>query len=313
MSKFIEFVKKYQTPITAVTVGLVAIGSGIGIGYGIKAAIGGGPNTDYSGIHVTEVDVNAVMRRYERLSADTDYSKSFTIPEIVAISHHLLGQADNYVVQGIGTADAGIAMQEIRSMVIKNGDEYFEESLSQSLFVKDALRMYEVGNLTTQYRGSTTTSVEVAEFPSAGVSYTNAEYVELMGRTVSSRNTYIVANETVLMGEKTGEMYGTSSITKTSTGYDLEIELDPIAGVMNYVKQMKTISNLATYPSFFYTHLSYKLDSNLNPLSMTTHERYSAKLSSGIGSYITASIESKYLKGQELAIPEVNTPLSYVY
>ena len=93
----------------------------------------------------------------------------------------------------------------------------------------------------TNYNGKTTTMTE-------------KEYVEAMGGDAISPYSYIIAEKTItkyynFKVEGSGE----------NTRYTFSVDLHPGAAVLNYVKQMKTVSGLTDYPSFTEVTLNVSL------------------------------------------------------
>ena len=100
-------------------------------------------------------------------------------------------------------------------------------------------------------------------------------------------------------------------MTKVEDGYKVELELDNLYGVKNYVKQMKGISNLYQYPIFEYVHLTFELDSSLEIKFMHVKEKYYAKTSAVLGSDLEATMSIKFETDGDFKIPELNDVIEY--
>ena len=298
------------TKITLLSVGALTV-IGLGVGGGILIHdLYFGPSRDYDNLVVNGMDRGVLMDEYDSISENpnVDYTKEFTPAEAANVAYTLFQSNEYFATRGIGVADASIVEQEIFSTQIRAGDSYFEESNSKSAFVNVAFRMYEEGDSTMQYRGVVGEDLQDGIFASEGTTYSNEDYAEMMGRNVHSVETYVINEDTVIDTDKTADMYGTTSFKKVEDGYSLELELDPYTSVVYYVRQMKTISNLAEEPYFYYVHLSFSLDENLELKTMTSYEKYYAKLSSGIGSNTTGALTTTFYSDYKAEIPVLNAP-----
>lgn len=295
-------------------ISLSAIGLGVGTGFFLHGLFAGG-ETNYGSLEAGDLvdNNNDLMTKYQQaLKSGADFSTALQPFEAANVAFSLFTSQEHYFAQGIGVADAGITSQAIRSTFVRDGSKTFEESLSYSSFVNLADRMYQENSTVTQYLGTCQGgNVEVGTFNKAGTDYTLDEYRARMGRTVSEVFIYVVSSKTTLTGDVQGGSGVATSFSKGSEGYQIELELDPVSSVINYVKQMKTISSLAKYPSFNYVHLSLELDSKLNLVSVSSKENYYAKTSAGVGSTITGTMRTVYESGGSYAIPELNTPEAY--
>ena len=265
--------------------GAVAIGGGIATGVGLSKTFR--PDvTEYLTDEV-KIDVDTAVRNYEAIKRSSkDYSK-MEPDQAVQASFYLFSQEETNYSIGVGYSLASIVKQVITTRSVKDHTNYFEESNSTGI-VNLYDRMFCSGDTTDTYWGGD------ADYGShTKVTYSNDDYKAMMGRYISVGLVYVVAPETMLTDEsKSGDP--TSGITKTDDGYKIEIELDPIRGVTNYQKQMKTISNLAGYPSFDYCHLTIYTDADLNLKRFETHEQYLAVTSSGVGSKAEGRLTTEY-------------------
>lgn len=297
-----------------ITLSVAFVGSAVTVGYFAgsfaHSMFGPGPETDYSSLPDEPLDMEALMLEYHGLDSEsTDYSDVFEPVEAARIAFDLFSSSENHFSQSSGEAVAlGLVHQAIHSTHIRQGNDFFEESLSYSGMVKDALRMYQDGDEVVQYRGVTSSDMTSASFEKDGNLYDVDEYVDLMGRTLENPCNYTLDYLSVLDKNE----FVTTSFTKNDDDtYSLVLALDPILSVQGYVRQMKTISNLASYPSFDYVDLTFTLGEDLSLISMNTHESYHATLASGIGSAISSTITTNYFTDVVIQIPNVDESVSY--
>lgn len=291
--------------------GLIIIGSvvaaAIGIGIPCGLVLGNllkSPKTDYGSVSGDTYAYDMAEGRIKYDACKGEYS-SLLPEDAFNISLDLLSGIESYRLQGYGQALALVVQQDIRSTIIRDGERYFEESYSKSSLVQCAWRMYQDADDVVQYRGTIGSSVEEASFDEAnGQSYSYESYSERMGRLISDRSIYLVSSYTVIDGEG-------SSLKKTDGGYSLDISLDPVLSVVNYVKQMKTVSDLPEYPSFYSLSIHMELDADLLPISLTTNESYYATTSMGVGSTVNGSMTTYFDLDGEFQIPSLNEPEAY--
>ncbi len=274
----------------------IAIGAGAGAGFGLSKILK--PDiTEYLVDDVT-IDVDGAVSNYETIKkSNKDYSK-MEPDQAAQVAFHLFSQEeDNYSI-GVGYSLASIVKQVITSRTVKNGNRFFEESNSTGI-VNLFDRMFSEGDTTDTYWGGTDDYGSHEK-----ITYSNDEYKEMMGRYISQGLVYVVAPETLLDGA-TPSGDPENSIAKVETGYKIELELDPVKGVSNYQKQMKTISKLKSYPSFDYCHLTIYTDDDLNLKRFETHEKYIAITESGVGSSAEGRLVTEYYHN---TLPEYGFP-----
>ncbi len=317
-----ERAKRYKSLLPYVCVLIPCVALGVFGGVFMKKLFSSEEGTDYSSIDTQKLypDYAKIGNEYKKAaSLGDDFTKTLTPTKMAASAFYLIQNETHVYSQGIGAAGAMGVTQNIRSTTIQDGDKYFEESLSLSSFVNIADRMYQVPNgddcSITMHLGKTKGSVEIGEYDENGTEYTGEGYIAHMGRLLSTPTSYIVSDKTVLTTEKTGNMYGTTSAKKNSDGtYTVEIELNPTLGVSAYVVQMQTISDLVNKPSFFYCHLTFELDEDLNLLSLYSHEKYHAvvkQMGMKVNSDVVGEMRVTYERGGDYKIPSLNEPCKY--
>lgn len=301
-------------------IAVAAIGLGLGTGFFLHNQLAGGVQTDYTKVNTdTLVDDNtALLKTYEATKkSGGDYLTAFQSKpyQVANIAFQLYGAHEHSFAQGKGVGKA-VALgfevnQQIRSTVIRDKDQYFEESLSLSGMVNLADRMYQEGDQVVRHEGKVDSkNVEVPANLDKSTTYTLTDYAKAMGRDLDNPCIYIVSSKTTYL-DSTAKSGQATSFSKSDDGYLLELELHPVYSIVNYVKQMQTISSLYSQPSFQYVHLTLSLDSDLNLRSLKTHEYYWAATSATVGSYVEGTLTTTYQTDGSYTIPELMTPVTY--
>ena len=156
--------------------------------------------------------------------------------------------------------------QTTHAKSIKNDTDFFNESISESAFVKVAKRFYQSNDVVDIYDGSIVSD-------SNGISgeykekeeFTVEQYEETWGTNLSQPVIYIISSKTTLE---------TSSITTNDNGYTISLDLDPLTSVIRYSKQMIQMSSLSNAPEFTKVHVEFEVDKDLNLLEMNVSEAY---------------------------------------
>ncbi len=298
---------------------------GVGVGYILATLFNGGNTADYSKINANDyaVDYEALEKKYKSLGNVSDYTTSGLTPcEMANLSLQLFCKNDNWMTQGFGKTTYNVfgvsGDQQIRSTFMKNGNKYFEESLSKSNMVKAAWRMYEdyssgENSVVERYSGDLKKDIYDSYFDESNkTEYTREEYKKSSGRYLDGIPCIYIISDKCLSGEDQEQTSGIETgVTKTSSGYTVELELNPKITVKNYVVQMQATADLAGAPSFTFVHLTFKLDKKLNPISMTNYEKYYAKTSAGAGSWLTAKVTTYFDSSGDNVIPKINEQTQY--
>ncbi len=266
-----------------------------------------GKNADYSKIDINAIsaDVDSIMQKYSYCNDNgIEYSQAMKPYEMVNASYALFSNYSNSVSYIIGYADASMVLQSIHGATIRNGSSYMEESLSLSSFVNVAVRafMNEDSDIINVHNGEATSNT-AASFGDTHYEYSKDEYRETFGRIPSEPLPYIISKKTVLSNS--------SSVTRIGSDYKIDMDLHPVNSVAKYVKQMKNISNLSTYPAFDSVSLSFILDENLLVKELNVKESYYARTSAGVGSDIKGTMKYLYYVNGNYTIPALNTPINY--
>ena len=280
-------------------ISIVGTALAIGTAGGIVAKrVMGGENIIYEGDATSMTfDVDSAYDKYLNYTG-SDMTKDFTPAEIVNIGLEKYRRCDNSysITKGIAST---MVTQSIRNYQIKNGDQYFEESISMSSMVKLANRMYQTGKEgnVNLYKGSAVNE-ELGSYPSEGTEYSQVDYKNYLGKTLNEMFIYIITDSTILE----------SQIDKKD-GYIIKLSLDTEMSVIFYQYQMKNISGLDKYPKFASVNLTFTFDKNLDLQHLYTDETYQATM--GVTVDIHNMFDTYYFPNQEIKIPETNEPTDY--
>ena len=277
-----------------ILIGAVLAGGGVGTGL-IVANILKPPVVTYL-VDNVEIDYDGIRQRYEAASKKGDLS-SLSPTDAAQMAYLLFADEEQNYSIGVGESVASIVTQKISSRSVKDKGRAFEESNSEGI-VNLHDRMFMEGSTVTTHWGEGT---DYGNHPAK--SYTLEEYTEMMGKTPDKSLVYVVAPETLSEKNLSGDP--ATGLSKVDGGFKIELELDPATGVTNYVKQMKSISNLKRYPTFDYCHLTIYTDEKLNLKRSETHEKYFATTSAGVGSSAEGRLNTVYYHN---ALPEYGFP-----
>ena len=280
-------------------ISIVGTALAIGTAGGIVAKrVMGGENIIYEGDATSMTfDVDAAYDKYLNYTGN-DMTKDFTPAEIVNIGLEKYRRCENSysITKGIAST---MVTQTIRNYQIKNGDRYFEESISMSSMVKLANRMYQTGkegNINL-YKGSAVNE-ELGSYPSDGTEYSQVDYKNYLGKTLDEMFIYIITDSTILDSE-----------IEKADGYTIKLSLDTEMSIIFYQYQMKNISGLDKYPKFTSVNLTYTFDKNLDLQHLYVDEIYQATM--GVTVDIHNTLDTYYFPNSEIKIPEINEPTDY--
>ena len=280
-------------------ISIVGTALAIGTAGGIVAKrVMGGENVIYEGDATSMTfDVDAAYDKYLNYTGN-DMTKDFTPAEIVNIGLEKYRRCENSYSITKGVASTMVT-QSIRNYQIKNGDRYFEESISMSSMVKLANRMYQTGKEgnVNLYKGSAVNE-ELGSYSANGTEYEQVDYKNYLGKTLNEMFIYIITDSTILDSE----------IDKID-GYTIKLSLDTEMSVIFYQYQMKNISGLDKYPKFASVNLTFTFDNNLDLQHLYTDETYQATM--GVTVDIHNMFNTYYFPNEELKIPEINEPTDY--
>lgn len=272
----------------------------IGIAGGIIYKRATSEEVDYGDFdaNALELDAASTLANYEKYKGNNPQEK-FTPAELITVGLEKYRRCEYSYSVGIGVADT-VVKQSIRDFQIKNGDDYFEESISRSDMVKLADRVTQHGadGQVVIYRGQAIDD-ESGTYPSEGKSYERQEYIDYLGRSPDQMFIYTISNVTVIEG----------NVEKTSDGYVIDVSLNPDYATFHYKYQMFNVSGLDELPNFNYVKLKYTFDKDMMLKSLIVDEEYKAKMT--ISVTIKNSIEFKYFPNQRMEIPKLDEPIDY--
>lgn len=310
--------KKKKTVILCCSISAFAIIGGVACGVTLHNLLNNAPKTVLDmDDDKYNFDATSAMAAYDKLSPKTDYVESFSEVELANISLQLLKRHSSFIAQGIGKAVSMGVTQEVRSTSVRQGSEYFEESLSHSSIVDCAWRMYQTGETIEQYKGSIYNGdVEKALFATEATAYTLDSYRDRMGRTLDTGSSYLISNKTLWKSSDATAAppsgVPTSKKKNEDGTYTVELELSRTRSITRYVRQMKNISDLQDYPSFDYVHLSFELGTDLTLNEVRTNESYFAQPKGlAVAPNVKGNLRTLYDYSGSAVIPELNSFIKY--
>jgi len=252
-----------------------------------------------------KMDCEKIVKDVESYKGNKDVTEAFSAATIVNYALEKYRRCENSYSFVYGVADT-IVKQDIRGCSIKNGDNYFEESISKSKMVSLGSRMLQEGKCTdvTLYsadKSSITIEDQATTLTYSGENqvFTSEEYVSAYGRTLDEMFIYLISDKTVTSSE----------INKTEEGYTVKLCLNAEVATYFYKIQMKTISSLDKLPSFSDVTLTYTLTNDLMLKHLSTDENYVATMV--VNASIHGTLETDYYPNQYLKIPSLSENLTY--
>lgn len=244
-------------------------------------------------------DYSAVFETYKKANP-TSYYSSFDGVELANISLMNLDEVESFYTLSTGNVLAAGVKQSIGSTYIKNNSNYFEESITESSFVKGANRFYQNDSSINWYKGKYVSSTS-GDYSGAKVTeYTKEDFEQTWGRPISRACIYIITSQTCIDNEVVDNGDGTHIVS---------LNLDPTLSVLRYIKQMAMTGGLSQMPVFHQVKLKFTLDENVKLLKFETYEVYDVHMvidaKDSVG---TLTQEFVY---NERAIPEINEPTNY--
>ena len=261
---------------------------------------------DYSDVDANSLYINMdnVLTKYEACKADgTPYEEGLTSYELVNLAYYNYANMENSRSFTIGTANAAIVEQSIRGCSIREGNKFFEESLSKSNMVGVAARMYQKEDGSVDLHRGEVQNATTATWGNEHYEYTNEEFIGDFGKTPSTPLIYIVSKKTVIKES--------DKVEKNSDGYHISMSLNTKKAVINYVKQMKSISNLADYPAFSSLDISFDIDNDLMIKEMHVNESYYALKEANLGADTSGDVTVYYEVNGGFKIPSLNEAVTY--
>lgn len=255
----------------------------------------------YAGIDVNdaETDYNEVYERFKNTNPN-NYFNEFNNVELINISLLKLNDYENFYSITEGSVEAAGVKQTIHGTTIKDGNSYFEESISASSFVKSANRFYQSDESATWYKGKYV-DINTGDYSSPKeTNYTIDEFNETWGKSLTRACIYIVSDKSTL----------SSAITDNGNGtYQIDVDLDPTLSVLRYVKQMIMTGGLSEAPVFHSVKLSFTVDKDVNLLTFKTDEVYDVHMV--IDAKNSKGSLTQQFKYENRNIPELSEATNY--
>ena len=277
------------------------------IAVGIIAGILVGRNVfkydAYAGMDITdaETDYNEVYEKYKKTDS-SKYFSEFNNVELANISLLKLGDYENFYTITEGNVEAAGVKQTIHGTTIKDGNEYFEEAISASSFVKSANRFYQDDDGAVWHKGKYV-DINTGDYSSAKkTNYTIDEFNETWGKSLTRACIYIVSDKSCL----------SSTINDNGDGtYTIDVDLDPTLSVLRYVKQMVMTGGLSEAPVFHSVKLTFVVDKDVNLLTFKTNEVYDVHMV--IDAKNSKGSLTQQFKYEERNIPQLEEVTDYNY
>lgn len=245
-----------------------------------------------------EMDYDALLARY----AEDSNPESYKPHELANISWNLFAKKENTYSVGGGKAHAAIVDQFTYSYDIRRGDNWYSESVSSnkgSTKVKQvAYKYYQTTENVKTYTGSGADlgPVRANWKEDSELVETLEQYENKWGRRLGRPCIFIISPVTVEKEEMTRDAEG---------NYIIDLEMDKKNSVHRYMRQMISMSNLNSAPTFKKLHLTFTLDKDLNLKKLRSEESYTVYV---VGKNDTDGFfETKYYHDCSDSIPEIQS------
>lgn len=290
---------------------ITALGLGITAGFFInKFFLGPAYAANYSSLNEAdyESDYQSYLTDYnKRKNSATNLTHVFNPVEMVNIAFARYTEHESTCSFSYGVVDAGITKQIVRAAAIKNNGRYFEESTSRGM-VSVGTRTYQNDDEIKLVRAtSVSDDAEVCTWDEAGTTTYNREtYIKDFGKTPETPIIFLIHDKTIIHEHCSSE--------KTDIGYKVELTFNTTKSVLKYVRQMKSISDLYDYPTFYELSAVFELDDELMIKHMKTNEYYYAQIKAGSGSIGSTSrgiLDVYYYTDVVVDIPSTTEGVNY--
>ena len=287
------------------TIGICGVAGG-GTGIILKRTLGPIDEHYPPGFDPSEFspNVSEIMSRYDKLSDKSiNGVRSFSDPDIINIVLEKYKTCENCYSVGIGVANT-IVTQTIRNAQIKQGNEYFEESVSYSSVVSLANRVIQHGadgNIDF-YSGSASGEESASYVGATSTSFTKEEYKSKYGRTLDEMFIYIISEKTLL--ESNRKSNGDETI--------FELNLNPNLSTFYYKTQMMNMSGLSNLPPFTEVKLKFTVKSDLSLKHMSVDETFTAtKEGIPVPAKTQNILDYYYFANQVMEIPSLDQSIDF--
>ena len=281
--------------VSAISLGL-ALGIIFGKSYYSRGAVS---YVDVEEAINYEDDTAALFAEYEEGNREFSSYKPY---ELVNIGIEKFAREEHTQTITHGLVKASVVKQNIFAEDVRDGDEWYTESLSYSSLVKCGVRFYQHGDQSIdEYRGKKITEKGTATWPEyLKKNVTLQEHETNWGKTLKRPVIYIISSKTVLE----------SKLETTEDEYVVTMDLHTEYSVSRYVKQMKSISDLEDYPQFYKVSLKFTMDKELNLKELITNEEYDV-YAVGMMNRSVGSLTEQFIHNYEGGIPDTETNFEY--
>jgi len=267
----------------------------------------GSENVIYTGgSNSLKPDSEAIFNKVSKYTGTNNLFDEFEHYEVVNYAFEKYRRCENCFSTVIGLADT-IVKQDIRNSAIKNGDEYFEESLSKSSVVALSTRFRQTNKNSdvTVYKGDKkalqiNSDDSIVSYNESNKELSEAEdFSNSYGRLLDEMFNYVITDKTILNSE----------IQKNNDSTTIVLQLDPDLSTYFYKHQMQYISNLDKLPVFSDVKVTLTLNSEYYPTHMLVDENYIATVVVDAATHGT--LESFFHPNEYYKIPEINESYDY--
>ena len=243
----------------------------------IAAGIGAGAYCGmlYLSSKIPKVNYNAFAEDelLPNISEILERNQGVPISQVSAVDAFVIAKyntenSDMYIATAQNTLTHNFGKQSVYTYRHKyNGSILIKEISSSSM--KSYAKMLKCdGAKVLAYNGTAKTE-STAEWANNYSSYTIDEYKEEFGTNPLEIVSYIVSVKTL------SETYTPKSGVKLANGnYQFTLSLNTQNSVINYVKQIKANSGIASYPTFLQLDIVFEVDQNFRLASLTSIESY---------------------------------------
>ena len=200
-----------------------SLAAGSLLGFGSKKLFK--KEIDYSNADISAYvpDYQAIVDEIDGYTGNKGLFEKFSTSKVLNYSLEKFRTSENCATFTFGLSHSSVVDQLIRGCDIKNGNEYFEESLSKSKLVSVASRIYQTGAKSTAkfYQGSESDLVindneAYTSYSNSYKSFDSATYKATYGKTIDEMFIYLICEEGIL----------SKTVTSNSDGYKVACKFD---------------------------------------------------------------------------------------
>lgn len=252
-----------------------------------------------------KVDYDKVYEKVSSYDGEKNLFDVFSVSDVINYSMEKYIRCENCYSFKYGTAINSFVNQEIRCAQIKNGNEYFEESISKSDRVSCGNRTFQTNRkgdvdlYTADPDSIVITDTQVSAEYGDKQTFTSDEIVKKCGKPLDETLFYIISERTIKK----------SDVSSKEDGYVVVLTLDADLSTYFHKLQMQSISNLEKLPVFSSVAITFELDNDFYPTHMFVNEDYVATLVMEARTH--SELEVFFYPNQIIDIPDLQEPLNY--